>query len=175
MQTLQDHIFHILQYFATKLHNCMKFRMLFPAVLIDFQNSKVCLIGEWSIHLHFACAPFIISIRQNYLPISSSLILVKAGYYKLLFEGLCHCGFYLDLLPKFVSDSQVIFGPQDVVLWCRAVRLQHFDRSWQRWSTSGRIFLQGISLFVLRYTSRDKKPIWRRNTSLLFYARYLVS
>ena len=26
----------------------MKFRMLFPAVLIDFPNSKVCLIGEWS-------------------------------------------------------------------------------------------------------------------------------
>ena len=27
----------------------MKFMMLFPAVLIDFPNSKVCLIGEWSI------------------------------------------------------------------------------------------------------------------------------
>ena len=27
----------------------MKFRMLFPAVPIDFQNSKLCLIGEWSI------------------------------------------------------------------------------------------------------------------------------
>ena len=27
----------------------MKFRMLFPAELIDFRNSKVCLIGEWSI------------------------------------------------------------------------------------------------------------------------------
>ena len=25
--------------------------MLFPAVLIDFPNSKVCLIGEWSIFL----------------------------------------------------------------------------------------------------------------------------
>ena len=42
-------MFHILKYFATKLDNCMKFRVLFPAVLIDFPNSKVCLIGEWSI------------------------------------------------------------------------------------------------------------------------------
>ncbi len=25
--------------------------MLFPAVLMNFPNSKVCLIGEWSIHL----------------------------------------------------------------------------------------------------------------------------
>ena len=67
-----------------------------------------------------------------------------------------------------MSDSEVIFGPQDALFWCRAVRLQHFDRSWQRWSTFGRIFLQGISLFVLRYTLRDKNPIWRRNTSLFF-------
>ncbi len=47
-------IFHILRYFATKLHNFTKFRMLFPAVLmiiliINFPNSKVCLIGELSI------------------------------------------------------------------------------------------------------------------------------
>ena len=34
--------------FATKLDNCMKFKMLFPDVLIDFPNSKVCLLGEWS-------------------------------------------------------------------------------------------------------------------------------
>ena len=26
-----------------------QFRMLIPAVLIDFPNSKVCLIGRWSI------------------------------------------------------------------------------------------------------------------------------
>ena len=45
-ENFADHIFHILQYFATKLDNCMKLRMLFPAVLIDFPNSKVCLIGE---------------------------------------------------------------------------------------------------------------------------------
>ena len=48
-QTLQDYIFPISQYFATKLDNCMKFRMLFPAVLIDFPNLKVCPVGEWSI------------------------------------------------------------------------------------------------------------------------------
>ena len=42
-------IFHILRYFSTKLDNCMEFRMLFPAMLIDFLNSKVCLLGEWSI------------------------------------------------------------------------------------------------------------------------------
>ena len=29
----------------------MKFRMFFPAVPIDFPNSKVCLIGEWSIDM----------------------------------------------------------------------------------------------------------------------------
>ena len=45
-QNLQDYIFYILQCFAAKLDNCMKFRMLFPAVLIDFSNSKVCLIGK---------------------------------------------------------------------------------------------------------------------------------
>ena len=45
-----DCIFHILRYFATKLHNFTKFRMLFPAVLMNFPDSKVCqLIGEWSI------------------------------------------------------------------------------------------------------------------------------
>ena len=27
----------------------LKFMMLFPAVLMNFPNSKVCLIGEWSI------------------------------------------------------------------------------------------------------------------------------
>ena len=48
-QALQGYIFHILKYFTTKLDNCIKFRMLFPAVLIDFPNAKVCLIGEWSI------------------------------------------------------------------------------------------------------------------------------
>ena len=30
----------------------MKFRMLFPAVLINFPNSKACLIGEWSVELN---------------------------------------------------------------------------------------------------------------------------
>ena len=33
LQTSQGCIFHILQYFATKLHYFTKFRMLFPAVL----------------------------------------------------------------------------------------------------------------------------------------------
>ena len=48
-KTLQDYIFHILQYFATKLDSCTKFGMLFPAMLIYFANSKVWLIGERSI------------------------------------------------------------------------------------------------------------------------------
>ena len=47
------YIFHILQYFATKLDNCMNFRMLFPAVLIDFPNLKVCLIGKWTNNKYF--------------------------------------------------------------------------------------------------------------------------
>ena len=42
---------YILKYFATKLNNCMTFRKLFPAVLIDVPNSKVCLIGEWPIEV----------------------------------------------------------------------------------------------------------------------------
>ena len=45
-------IFHILQYFATKLSNFTKFRMLFPAVLVNFPGSKFSLIGEWSIRPH---------------------------------------------------------------------------------------------------------------------------
>ncbi len=48
-QTSHDCIFLILRYFATKLHNFTKFMMLFPAVLMNFPNSEVCLIGEWSI------------------------------------------------------------------------------------------------------------------------------
>ena len=48
-QTLQDYIFHILQFFATKLHNFTKFRKLFPTVLELFSNLKVCTIGEWPI------------------------------------------------------------------------------------------------------------------------------
>ena len=48
-QTLQDYIFHILQYFATKLHNFSKFRKFFPTVPKLFSNLKLCLIGEWSI------------------------------------------------------------------------------------------------------------------------------
>ena len=47
--TSHDCIFHILRYFSTKLHNFTKFMMLFPAVLMNFPNSEVCLIGQWSI------------------------------------------------------------------------------------------------------------------------------
>ena len=36
LPTLQDHIFHILQHFATKLCNFTKFRMLFNAVVMIF-------------------------------------------------------------------------------------------------------------------------------------------
>ncbi len=46
-QTSRDCIFHILRYFATKLHNSIKLMMLFPAVLMNFPNSKVCPIGKW--------------------------------------------------------------------------------------------------------------------------------
>ena len=42
--------FHSLQYFATKLHNFTHFRMPFLAVLINFPNSKVYLIGNGFIH-----------------------------------------------------------------------------------------------------------------------------
>ena len=47
--TWLDYICHILRYFSTKLHNFTKFRMLFPAVLMNFPNSKVFIIGEWPI------------------------------------------------------------------------------------------------------------------------------
>ena len=57
-QTLQDYIFHIIQYFAAKLHNFTKFRKLFPTVLKLFSNLKVCLIGEWSTLNVFVYFPF---------------------------------------------------------------------------------------------------------------------
>ena len=41
--------FHILHYFATKLHNFSKFRKIFPTMLKLFSNLKVYVIGEWSI------------------------------------------------------------------------------------------------------------------------------
>ena len=50
-QILKSYIFHILQYFTTKLYNFTKFRKLFPTVLKLFSNLKVCLIGEWSIQI----------------------------------------------------------------------------------------------------------------------------
>ncbi len=37
--------------FQTKLHSFTKLMMLFPAVLMNFPYSKVCLIGEWSIYV----------------------------------------------------------------------------------------------------------------------------
>ena len=40
--------------FSTKLHIFTKFMMLFPAVLMNFPNSEVCLIGEWSIEIYCA-------------------------------------------------------------------------------------------------------------------------
>ena len=49
LQTSLGFIFHILQYFATKLHHFTKFRTLFSDVLMNILNSKVCLKGEWSI------------------------------------------------------------------------------------------------------------------------------
>ena len=41
MQTLNDCIFHILRYFANKLHSATKSMMLFPAVAMNSHNSKV--------------------------------------------------------------------------------------------------------------------------------------
>ena len=44
-KTSEDYIFHILQYFATKLYNFTKLRMLFAAVLMNIPNSNVCPQG----------------------------------------------------------------------------------------------------------------------------------
>ena len=49
-QSSQDHIFHSLQHFETKLHQFTKLRMFFPAVRINSPKSKVCLIGNESIN-----------------------------------------------------------------------------------------------------------------------------
>ena len=38
--------------------------MLFPAVLMNFLNSKVCLIGEWSITVYFSLLVDLHSIIQ---------------------------------------------------------------------------------------------------------------
>ena len=46
---------HFTEFFK-QVDNCMKLSMLFPAVLIDFPNSQVCLIGEWPN----------ISVQENY-------------------------------------------------------------------------------------------------------------
>ena len=77
-QTLRGHIFHILQYFATKLDNCVKFRMFFPAVLIDFPNSKVCLIGERSIVVEvyspLHSSHFLPVVKEEQWHISSSIL-----------------------------------------------------------------------------------------------------
>ncbi len=50
-------IFHISRYFSTKLHNFTKFMMLFPAVPMNFSNSEVCLIREWSVICCLNCIP----------------------------------------------------------------------------------------------------------------------
>ena len=55
LQNSQDYIFHILQYFATKLHNFTEFRIPFSAVLMNVLNSKVCLKGESSISQALIC------------------------------------------------------------------------------------------------------------------------
>ena len=50
-------------FFATKLYNFTKFRMLFPAVPMNIRNSKVCLKGEsfiqfTIINMYFICVVF---------------------------------------------------------------------------------------------------------------------
>ena len=54
----------------------MKFEMLFPAVLIYFPNSKVCLIGEWSIRKDSEVQTVAGIVTQNYVIWSQ---LFKAG------------------------------------------------------------------------------------------------
>ena len=64
MQTLQDYIFDILKYFATKLHNFTKFRKLFPTVLKLLSNIivyKEMFLGcDWLIRVQL-----IPNITQN--------------------------------------------------------------------------------------------------------------
>ena len=45
----------------------MKFRMLFPAVLIDFPNSKVRLTGEWSIDHKFLNLDTLVCERRGWV------------------------------------------------------------------------------------------------------------
>ena len=68
------YIFHSLQYFATKLHNFIMLRMLFLAVLINFQNSKVCLIEDGSISKKIYVAVYLFSsLYINYVKLSHLL------------------------------------------------------------------------------------------------------
>ena len=76
-QTLKRYIFHILQYFTSKLHNFTKFRKLFPTVLKLFSNLKVCLIGEWSI-------PHISSVSSMALAINNGLLSIRLEDYNFL-------------------------------------------------------------------------------------------
>ncbi len=86
-QTSHDCIFHILRYFSTKLHNFTKFRMFFQAVLMNFPNSKVCLIGEWSIDIFASEMNFDFYLYQK--------VLSKLVVSKVFNNYLCRSGSYI--------------------------------------------------------------------------------
>ena len=57
------------KYFATKRHDFMKFRMLFPAVLMYFLKSKVCRIGGRSIPFPTSIEAYIFSTQVQLIKV----------------------------------------------------------------------------------------------------------
>jgi hypothetical protein len=66
---VNDCSFRILRYLVTKLHNFTKFMMLFPAVLINFVTSKVCVNGEGSILFKYCTTNQMFNVL--YIPLTS--------------------------------------------------------------------------------------------------------
>ena len=81
--------------------------MLFPAVLINFPNSKVCLIGEWSIAFNKLPFPF----NRRILPILNLFDLRQRCMQNILKQVLityktrAHAQLSVTLLPQAVSQT----------------------------------------------------------------------
>ena len=72
--------------FATKLHNFTKFKMLFPAALMNIPTLKVCLKGEWS-------------ITNALLPIFHSCLAIEINFVKFVcFISLASVQIYIQVV-----------------------------------------------------------------------------
>ncbi len=80
--------------------------MPFPAVLMNFPNSKVCLIGEWSIRntvyqfMNVLCHCVLHELRCPSQKLGIALHSVRE------FVSLLVCQFHLSFICRFVSLSE---------------------------------------------------------------------